>query len=50
LPDNLILYEGQRLTSIAADERWAYNFANILGVILEDFIAAGLWLQPVDKF
>ena len=50
LPENLTLYEGQRLTSIAADERWAYNFANILGAILEDFIAAGLWPQAVDKF
>jgi 8-oxo-dGTP diphosphatase len=50
VPENLTLYEGQRLASIAADERWAYNFANILGGVLEDFIAAGLWPQPVDKF
>jgi 8-oxo-dGTP diphosphatase len=50
LPENLTLYEGQRLTSIAAGERRGFNFANILGAILEDFIAAGLWPQPVDKF
>jgi len=42
-PAALTLYEGQRLTSIDADERHRYRFANILGRILEDFIAAGLW-------
>jgi len=50
LPENLTLYEGQRLTSIAVADRFAFHFANILGGILEDFIAAGLWPQPVDKF
>ncbi|MGH7875659.1 MAG: NUDIX hydrolase [Candidatus Binatia bacterium] len=50
VPENVTLHEGQRLASIAADERFAFNFANILGDILEDFIAAGLWSEPVDKF
>ncbi|HVO93762.1 MAG TPA: NUDIX domain-containing protein [Terriglobales bacterium] len=48
--DDLTLYEGQRLTSIAADERHRFRFANILGAILEDFIAASFWPAPVDKF
>lgn len=48
--EDLTLYEGQRLTSIAADERHGFRFANILGAILEDFIAAGFWPAPVDKF
>ena len=46
----LTLYEGQRLASIARDERASVRFANILGAILEDFIAAGLWPRPVDNF
>jgi 8-oxo-dGTP diphosphatase len=50
LPAELILYEGQRLTSIAAADRHDFLFANILGCILDDFIAAGLWPRPVDKF
>ena len=49
-PAELILYEGQRLTSIAAADRHDFHFANILGSILDDFIAAGLWPAPVDKF
>ena len=40
---DLVLYEGQRLTSLSKEERCAYKFANILASILEDFIAAGLW-------
>ncbi|MGE5219647.1 MAG: NUDIX hydrolase [Chloroflexota bacterium] len=50
LPRELALHEGQRLASIAAEERGDFKFANILGGILEDFIAAGLWPRPVDKF
>lgn len=46
----LTLYEGQRLASIDSQERFDFKFANILGDILEDFIAAGLWPKPVDKF
>ena len=46
----LTLHEGQRLMSIAPNERHALPFANILGRVLEDFIAAGLWPQPVDNF
>jgi 8-oxo-dGTP diphosphatase len=46
---DLRLYEGQRLTSIDPEERFHFKFANILGGVLEDFIAAGLWPQPVDK-
>lgn len=47
---DLTLYEGQRLTSIAAAERFDYKFANILDVVVEDFIAAGLWPYAVDNF
>lgn len=48
LPSELTLYEGQRLASIGlADRNWL-RFANILGAILEDFIAAGLWPKSVD--
>ena len=47
---DLTLYEGQRLTSIAAAERFDYKFANILDVVVEDFIAAGLWPHAVDNF
>ena len=49
LADELRLYEGQRLAGIGVEERLNYNFANILGGILEDFIAAGLWPQAVDN-
>jgi 8-oxo-dGTP diphosphatase len=45
----LSLYEGQRLTAITRQERLFYKFANILGVILEDFVASGLWLSAVDN-
>jgi len=47
---DLTLYEGQRLTGIAAEERFEYKFANILAAVIEDFIAAGLWPNAVDKF
>ena len=47
---DLTLYEGQRLAGIAAAERWDYKFANILGAVVEDFIAANLWPSTVDKF
>ena len=39
----LTLYEGQRLMAIRADERRDVRFANILGQILDDFVAANLW-------
>jgi len=42
LPDELILGEGQRLTSIALEERHQYKFANILGRIIDDFVEAGI--------
>jgi len=45
----LTLREGQRLVSIEANERSHFRFANILGAILEDFIAAGWWPQAVDN-
>ena len=48
-PQELTLYEGQILRSISRDERGSIRFANILGTILKDFIAAGLWPGPVDK-
>jgi 8-oxo-dGTP diphosphatase len=47
--ESLVLYEGQRLISIAPEERFGFKFANILGDLLEDFIAAQLWPQPVDN-
>ena len=43
LAEDLTLCEGQRLRGIMAHERDGLNFANILGCVLEDFIAAGLW-------
>jgi 8-oxo-dGTP diphosphatase len=48
-PAELVLSEGQRLTSIAMEERFNFPFANILGRILEDFVQAGLWPQAVDN-
>jgi 8-oxo-dGTP diphosphatase len=48
-PAELVLSEGQKLTSIAMEERFNFPFANILGRILEDFIQAGLWPQAVDN-
>ena len=46
----LTLREGQMLKGIAAEERTDVKFANILGAILEDFVAAGLWPRSVDNF
>ncbi len=48
--EEVTLHEGQRLVSIEANERSHFKFANILGAILEDFIAAGGWPQAVDNF
>lgn len=48
--EELTLYEGQRLMSITADQRRNLKLANILGQILDDFVASGLWPQPVDNF
>jgi 8-oxo-dGTP diphosphatase len=48
--EELTLYVGQRLVGIEANERHQFNFANLLGAILEDFIAAGWWPQAVDNF
>jgi 8-oxo-dGTP diphosphatase len=48
--ETLALCEGQRLIGIAAQERFAFKFANVLGALLEDFIAANLWPRPVDNF
>ena len=47
--EELVLYEGQRLASITIEERFDYKFANILGRILEDFVAAGLSPVAVDN-
>jgi 8-oxo-dGTP diphosphatase len=49
LATELPLFEGQRLISIAPRERFDFCFANILGRILEDFIAEGGWQAPVDN-
>jgi 8-oxo-dGTP diphosphatase len=48
--EELTLYEGQRLLGITVDQRRDIKFANILGNILEDFVASGLWPRPVDNF
>ncbi len=47
--DELTLREGQMLKSIELGERSQFQFANILGRILEDFIASGLWPRSVDN-
>jgi 8-oxo-dGTP diphosphatase len=47
--DELTLREGQMLKSIEPEERSQFQFANILGRILEDFVAAGLWPGRVDN-
>jgi len=49
LAAELPLFEGQRLIGIAPQERFDFRFANILGNILEDFIASGGWPEPVDN-
>jgi 8-oxo-dGTP diphosphatase len=49
-PRTLTLYEGQRLASIGIEQRQQVKFANILGAVVDDFVAAGLWPPPVDKF
>jgi 8-oxo-dGTP diphosphatase len=48
--EELTLYEGQRLLSIAPEQRDDLKFANILGQVIEDFIAAKLWPPAVDNF
>jgi 8-oxo-dGTP diphosphatase len=50
IAEELTLYEGQRLSSIAPEQRSDLKFANILGQLLEDFIAAKLWPPAVDNF
>jgi hypothetical protein len=47
--DELTLREGQMLKSIEPEERSQFQFANILGRILEDFVASGLWPGRVDN-
>lgn len=48
-PPHLRLCEGQRLAAITRAERGEFAFANILASVLEDFIDAGLWPDPVDN-
>jgi 8-oxo-dGTP diphosphatase len=50
IAQELTLYEGQRLMSIAPEQRGELKFANILGQVLEDFVGSGLWPQAVDNF
>ena len=54
LPENLTLHEGQRLASIAADERFAFNFANILGyswkISSPRVYGRSLWISFNAKF
>jgi 8-oxo-dGTP diphosphatase len=40
--ENLTLREGQRLASIDLAERRAYQFANILGAVVDDFAASDM--------
>jgi 8-oxo-dGTP diphosphatase len=47
-PEQLTLYEGQRLRSIGRNETDRIQFANILGQIVEDFIESGLWPESGD--
>jgi 8-oxo-dGTP diphosphatase len=49
LAADLTLFEGQRLIAIRPQERFNFRFANILGAILEDFIAAAVWPRAVDN-
>ena len=49
LAAELPLFEGQRLIGITPQERFDFRFANILGKILEDFIAEGGWPELVDN-
>ena len=44
LPEDLTLHEGQRLTSIDINDRHQYQFANILGSIIDDFVNAEIKL------
>ena len=48
--EELVIREGQKLAGISAEERFNYQFANILSRILDDFIAENLWPPPVDNF
>lgn len=52
VPEQLVLHEGQRLTSIYLHERRQYRFANILGEIIDDFaersLKAGKTGSPED--
>jgi 8-oxo-dGTP diphosphatase len=49
LAADLTLFEGQRLIAIQPQERFTIRFANILGAILDDFIAAAVWPRAVDN-
>ena len=47
--DELTLREGRMLKSIEPEERSQFQFANILGRILEDFVARGLGPRSADN-
>jgi 8-oxo-dGTP diphosphatase len=49
LAAELPLFEGQRLIGIAPQERFEYRFANIVGKILDEFIAECGWQELVDN-
>ena len=49
LAAELTLFEGQRLIAIEPEERFDFRFANVLGTILEDLIAAAVWPRAVDN-
>jgi 8-oxo-dGTP diphosphatase len=52
-PTELVLREGQRLASIALDERHGIRFANILGRIVDEFAASNTltarYTQPLSS-
>jgi 8-oxo-dGTP diphosphatase len=46
----LSLREGQELAGVTRSAVSGVKFANILGGIVGEFLAAGLWPKPVDNF
>ena len=46
IPEELKLLDvGQRLTSISLEDRYNYDFANILGGIIDDFATSGIEIE-----
>jgi len=49
LAAELTLFVGQQPIAIEPEQRFDFRFANLLGAILEDFIAAVVWPRAVDN-